>query len=377
MIKNYLKSVYNKFINSKVVTKVIIISICLILVFMTVISFWKVDYIITTPGYLGNSAGTVTIKEASSNTNVRFVTVITYDNPSLIQYWAAKLDKRLNVEKVEPDYDYDAEKPISITSKWISINKAIMFAYEKASEVNPNVNLVKTFMGVIVYYATSEAETNLESGDIITEVEGVSIESYEHLRSVYEEIITSNSKKAGDYINFKVRTVKNDTLVERSAKLYEDDGTLTTGLYLEEYYNLDAKNSTPEFTINYNEDVDSSGNSGGAMLALSIYSRLIEEDIIGNLYICGTGTISLDGTIGRIGSVEQKVVKAYQNNVDVFFVDDTVYVDSEGNKIKTDYELCIEAATEYGYDTSFIKPVKTFDDILKILKEMKGEENAK
>lgn len=376
MLIEYLKNLWRSFINSKLVTKIITCTVTAILVFFTVISFWKVDYVIYTPGFLTSPVGTVSIDSDNTSGIIRMVSVISYDKPSLIQLWASKLDKRLLVEKVDEDYSYDQEKPISITSKWISINKAIMYAYERANEINPEVNLVKTFMGVIVYYAADEAHTNLESSDIIVEVEGTKINSYDELLNIYNSTV-GVTKFAGDYINFKTRTRSSDVLQERSAKIYEDSSSkLTTGLVLDEYYNLDGENSYPKFSVNYQENVDSSGNSGGAMLCLSIYNRLINEDITNGKIIVGTGTIDTTGFIGRIGCVEQKVVKAYQNNADCFFVCNNVYYDNSGNPLKTDYELCLEAAKSYGYDTDFIKPVKTFDDILNVLEQMKGGNNG-
>lgn len=369
MLFKYLKSLGTKFVNSKPFTKVLTIVITLILIFMAVISFWKVDYVIYTPGFLGNPVGTVNVDSDNAKGRINIVSVISYDNPSLIQLWSARLDKRILVEKVEHDYSDDKERPINITSKWISINKAIIYAYEKAKEVDPSISLVKSFMGAIVYFSSDKAETSLTTSDIITEVEGVQITSYEHLLEVYNSVI-GKTKFAGDYINFRVRTRQSETLTERSAVIYADeDGKLTTGLYLDEYYELDGANSKPSFKINYRENIDSSGNSGGAMLALSIYNSLIEEDITNDKFIVGTGTIDLDGKVGRIGCVEQKVVKAYQNKADYFFVCNNVYTDSDGKPLPTDYELCIKAAESYGYDTSFIKPVKTFDDILDVLKK--------
>ena len=100
---------------------------------------------------------------------------------------------------------------------------------------------------------------------------------------------------------------------------------------------------------------------------LSIYNALVNEDITlknGNsLIVAGTGTINLDGTIGAIGGIEQKVVKAYISQVDVFFVD------------SYDYDDAVAACEKLGYDSSFIKKVTTFSDILDELAKMRGENN--
>jgi PDZ domain-containing protein len=52
------------------------------------------------------------------------------------------------------------------------------------------------------------------------------------------------------------------------------------------------------------------GPSAGLMFTLTVYNLLTPEDLTGGRRIAGTGTISLDGTVGPIGGVEQKVAAA-------------------------------------------------------------------
>jgi PDZ domain-containing protein len=52
------------------------------------------------------------------------------------------------------------------------------------------------------------------------------------------------------------------------------------------------------------------GPSAGLMFALTVYDLVSPGDLTGGRKIAGTGTISLDGTVGPIGGVERKVVAA-------------------------------------------------------------------
>jgi PDZ domain-containing protein len=52
------------------------------------------------------------------------------------------------------------------------------------------------------------------------------------------------------------------------------------------------------------------GPSAGLMFTLTVYNMLTPEDLTGGHTIAGTGTISLDGTVGPIGGVQQKVAGA-------------------------------------------------------------------
>lgn len=69
---------------------------------------------------------------------------------------------------------------------------------------------------------------------------------------------------------------------------------------------------------------DIGGPSAGLMYALSIYDRLIPDDITGGRTIAGTGTITNSeegtGVVGAVGSVALKVKGAARIGADVFMV---------------------------------------------------------
>ena len=52
------------------------------------------------------------------------------------------------------------------------------------------------------------------------------------------------------------------------------------------------------------------GPSAGLMFTLAVYNAVTPDDLTGGRRIAGTGTIALDGTVGPIGGVEEKVVAA-------------------------------------------------------------------
>jgi len=60
------------------------------------------------------------------------------------------------------------------------------------------------------------------------------------------------------------------------------------------------------------------GPSGGLMLALRVYDMVTVGDLTSRDTIAGTGTIGLDGSIGPIGGVWQKVFSASYAGADVF-----------------------------------------------------------
>jgi Lon-like protease len=70
---------------------------------------------------------------------------------------------------------------------------------------------------------------------------------------------------------------------------------------------------------------DVGGPSAGMMYALALYDVLTPGDLTGGRTIAGTGTIDLDGKIGAIGEVGEKVVAAERAGADLFLVDSADY----------------------------------------------------
>lgn len=70
------------------------------------------------------------------------------------------------------------------------------------------------------------------------------------------------------------------------------------------------------------------GPSAGLMFALTVYNRVTPTDLTGGRIIAGTGTISLDGTVGPIGGVQQKVAGAELAGAEYFLSPPENYEDA-------------------------------------------------
>jgi PDZ domain-containing protein len=62
------------------------------------------------------------------------------------------------------------------------------------------------------------------------------------------------------------------------------------------------------------------GPSAGLMFTLGILERLSPTDLTHGYKIAGTGTINIDGSVGAIGGVKQKVIGAEWAGAKYFFV---------------------------------------------------------
>ncbi len=63
---------------------------------------------------------------------------------------------------------------------------------------------------------------------------------------------------------------------------------------------------------------DVGGPSAGTMFALGIYDRLTPGALAGGQRIAGTGTINVDGEVGPIGGIHQKLYGARDGGADYF-----------------------------------------------------------
>jgi len=83
--------------------------------------------------------------------------------------------------------------------------------------------------------------------------------------------------------------------------------------------------STPnqQFVFPFEIDINTGnvgGPSAGMMMALNVYNKLVEEDITNGKKIAGTGTIEIDGSVGPVGGVKQKVIAAKRANATLILV---------------------------------------------------------
>ena len=83
----------------------------------------------------------------------------------------------------------------------------------------------------------------------------------------------------------------------------------------------------------------------------------MEEDITKGKKIIGTGTISIDGTVGEIGGIRYKLIGAVHQKADVFLVPEE------------NYEEAVQVKNEKGYDIRLIS-VSTLEEAVNELKNL-------
>jgi PDZ domain-containing protein len=106
------------------------------------------------------------------------------------------------------------------------------------------------------------------------------------------------------------------------------------------------------------------GPSAGLMMTLEIYDQIRTDlNLTRGYRIAGTGTINADGTVGRIGGIQQKVMAADQAGAEIFFAPN-----DEGSR-PSNYQEAMEAGERIGTSMRIV-PVRTVDDAIRFLQSL-------
>ena len=216
-------------------------------------------------------------------------------------------------------------------------NSAVISAYTKAGE---DITINKEILQVL--YVDKDSKTDLQVGDTILKVDGVSLKVFEDIKEILKD------HEIGERV--EVKYLRNEKEETGYFIVREMEGEKKAGLYLAKMYEYDVKRK-----INLDFSNKEGGPSGGFMLSLAIYNRLVSDDLTKGRKIVGTGTIDENGKVGDIGGVKYKVIGAYKGDADVFFV-------PVGN-----YEEAIKYRDEKGYNLNIVK-VETLDEAIDYLR---------
>jgi PDZ domain-containing protein len=199
-----------------------------------------------------------------------------------------------------------------------------------------------------------DEDIGLIKGDLLLEVEGISLKQpdefyWDELIEVYEE------KEVGDFVHYKV--LREGKIIDVESEIIEEDGEKYDEVDLYSIKRQKIYFSSP-VKVEFQDDEDSGGPSGGLMMALAIYDKLVPEDLTKGYKIAGTGTISADGRVGMIGSENFKVMGADASGAKIFFC-------PEGND-----ELARETVKKFGLSIEVV-PVDTLDEAVDYLRNMR------
>ncbi len=262
-------------------------------------------------------------------------TIPTYLLSFLIDKWELTSIYNSTLDDEEDRNDIDRREKLYLEE---ANSNAIINAYKLAGR---NINIKSNEYKVI--YVSKDSDTDIEVGDTLVSVNDVPIKNNQEYKNYLSTL------KLND--NLKVKVIRNNKEKECYAKLKEIDGEKVIGLYLVNVYDYDVE---PEISLNFKNN--ESGPSGGFMLSLAIYDRLVDEDLTKGRKIVGTGTIDISGNIGEIGGVKYKIIGADSKKADIFFVP------------SENYQEAIDTKKKYNLKVEIVK-VETLNEAISYLKE--------
>lgn len=306
------------------------------------------NYTIIAPGITVDLKNIVTVEKGSKNEKGSFflttVSSRSLDLPLLI---IAAVDPYINIEKKEQMIPpgWDMKKYMEYMKRWMEESQKIaeVVALKKAG-YNPEIR--GDGAQVVEIMPDSPAKNKIFPGDIIKKVDG------EKVNLADEMVKKVTAHKIGENVVLEVeRKGKTLKITVPTMESSSEKGKAVIGVY------ITTLNWKPILPINIRINTgEIGGPSAGSMFALEILNQLSHEDLTKGKKIAGTGTISLNGDIGEIGGIQQKVVAAHRDGAEIFFAPEKNAKDA------------MEAAKKLGIK---VVSVKKLDDILDYLSKLK------
>lgn len=352
-----------EFLKNKRIPLIISLTITLIL---TILSVVKINYDITSVGYINKVESVIEIEDSylqkgSFNTTSVFVN----ERCTIMQYLLASMSK---TSIIDPTSEIVSSSDIrnsksGVIQKNVSITNAIICAYEACGMI-----IDYQYNGVIVHTLYNYGTLDLEAGDIISKVDGIGFSNQDEFLTLYNQARMDSkyfNKELG-ICSIPVTVNGVDKLITSTAVKYDSNNNPypVFGFEYYDFYTIVENSTYPKYTLN---EAKTTGPSGGLMQTLAVYNALTEFDYTYGLTIAGTGTIEVDGSVGAIGGMYSKIFTAYYSGVDIFFVP---YFETGTN---SNYKDAIKAYEDLGSPEEFIiVPVSNFSDAISFLESYGG-----
>jgi PDZ domain-containing protein len=162
---------------------------------------------------------------------------------------------------------------------------------------------------VVGFQPDSRAQGPLQSGDVITGLNG------QPMRTTSELIDQIKAQKPNVTVHLTIE--RDQHPIEVDVPLMSPtiaDPTPRLGITIQSA----GFDTQLPFAVQIAPEKIVGGPSAGLMFTLAVYNAVTPQDLTGGRKIAGTGTINLDGSVGPIGGVEQKVAAAEAAGAEYF-----------------------------------------------------------
>lgn len=344
-----IKKTFKDFINYWFPTPKDVISFFLPIV-LAIVLIIPVDYTVTTGGGISNVDKKIKITDAYESEGSFNMSYVKELRGTVFSYLLGKIVPSYKINKLsdisledEDTNEYEFRERMFFTT---STDSALKVAFTKA-----NKEIIESSEDIYVIYKDKNADADIEVGDKILEVNGIKINKTEDIDEALKDL-TNESKE----IDLKVLRNKKELNLKISVYYDNDLSAVRMGIYIAIKSNY---TTNPKVTFKFGKS--DYGSSAGLMMTLSIYNKLVEEDITKGYKISGTGTIDEEGNVGEIGGVTYKLKGAVSKKSDIFLCP------------VENYEEAVKAKEDNNYNIDIYK-VSTIEDALNILNNLKEKE---
>ncbi|MDQ2625129.1 MAG: PDZ domain-containing protein [Actinomycetota bacterium] len=220
------------------------------------------------------------------------------DLVTVLRGWASPSVTIDPVERFFPEPDDETDRQEQSRQEMTSSqeNATVAALTELGIEVPATITVVEAIEG-------TGAVGVLLPGDVITAIDGSKVVTY---RDMSEALLAAG---AGSTVTVGVLRDGAQTDVDVVSG-ERPDGSALLGVWVD-----------PEFDFPFDVTIqvdDVGGPSAGTMFALGLLDLLTPEDEVAGNVIAGTGTIDLDGQVGAISGIRQKMIGAVRDGATSF-----------------------------------------------------------
>lgn len=324
-----------------------VIAVPLVLAMLFLVFLVPLPYAVYSPGptfdILGKDANEAEIVQVDGHKTyrdegqIRFTTVQSsprdsnYTLPMLMFDWFDPDNAVVPYEVVHPeDQTAEEEQVQGAISMVTSQDTAVAVALgELDYEVRPTIQVAHVDDG-------GPAFGELRVRDQIVEVDGepVRIPEGGDAQGAYDTVVDAVGRHGpGDPVELVV--VRDGRRLTVPLEPEEIDGEMRIGISLGVGFDF-------PFDVTFNVDPSIGGPSAGLMFALAVYDTLTPGPLTDGETVAGTGELRVDGSVGPIGGIQQKIAAAEDAGAELFFVPPDNCADVDG--LDPDLEL-VKATT--------------------------------
>lgn len=292
----------------------------LVLVLLVGALWWPIDYIAVKPGLVQDLKEVITVEGGEKTDAGRFYLTAILTQPANVSiYLRSLVDHTIRLmprrEMIPAGWDQK------------QYNEAMLRLMEESKVIAEVVALRRLGYEIEIkgggaqvahVLPYSPVKDVILPNDVITGLNQQPIRLAEDLTAAVQKM------RPGDTVSLLVK--RGEESKEIRAKLTEnpdDKGKPMLGVQ------ITTHNWEPTLPIKIHANTaDIGGSSAGTMMVLEIMNQVEKRDLASGHRIAGTGTISLNGTIGKIGGVQQKVITAERQGMEYFIVPEDDYPDA-------------------------------------------------